>query len=754
MTDMLFEDYSSTYEALSIIYETLESDTETFKSFVTSLYLMESKASDDIVMESVSDVFKTIVTGIKKFIQAIKDFFKKVLLYITSAFQDLDKLAAEVDKVIKDKTIKFKIDGYKFTVVDKHGPNISEFQRIVSEYNNDITNLSELKEAEIKQTITDWLDETNLDKLRAEVLGVKDSIPEDEFLTEVRKFYRNDSDETSSIEVDNSYVRTIISGAKRLEDAKKASIKDRDSLISLLSRTEAFFDKTLQSFYQGSTRKVHADKISVDNNKLKTEKNTVTATDEVSKIVSMYATFKSKQVNKIGAMINTVASEKVNALKDQIKQERVILRKCLFGGTNDADKKDDKLTESTLGGKDYSIIAMESDIKMHPMYSQGTTKALLEETRFILKSIEDGQIYIVSEADTAKVGGKIKQTISGIIEMVVKAFRQKALESDEFNKAWIADITKPENKLEEKAKAKTNFTMANFFAVNDSMRNTMIRNLKSAISKAYGSKNYDDVSWAATILPSIKTTEDVRDTNTRQMLLNYYRTGKADAELDKKSMNGDELAKNLKIMTDYILNYADKISKPTEELSNAMKNASNAFKVTESWTPSTYLTLLDCTVAESDVILCRDFDKVFGVMEAEEDKAVKNATNAVKTETKVGNDAANAAKGENQSATSVTSEEDPQKTAELKKETNGPGEKTNNKAVTYKKMIDGFFKNCITLYLKAREEQYIAFKRALSDIDGAAPKKDKNGKYIPKADRQKDKEDSNEATKTESEETK
>jgi hypothetical protein len=101
------------------------------------------------------------------------------------------------------------------------------------------------------------------------------------------------------------------------------------------------------------------------------------------------------------------------------------------------------------------------------------------------------------------------------------------------------------------------------------------------------------------------------------------------------------------------------------------------------------------------------------------------------------------------SASAVSSVDDEEKKKEVEQATDD--NKANSNAVAYKKMIDTFFKNCITLYLKAREEQYIAYINALSDIDGEKPKKDKNGNYIPKAEREKEeKAKAEEAVKTES----
>lgn len=752
MGTFLLEDFTPTYEALSIIYESLESDSETFKSMVTTGYLMESGASKDIVMESVSDIFKTIADGIKKFIENVKKFFKKILLYITSAYQDLDKVAAEVKKVIDGKNdIEFTIDGYKFTVIDKSSPNISEFQNIVAKYNDDMTKISDLKEKEVKDEVMEWLTETNLDRLRGQVLGINQSIPDTEYLDEIRKYYRNGEDSTQSITVNRSMVDSIISNAKKLEDAKKASIKDRDNLINLLSKSETFFGRTIQTFYKGNTKQINVNKVNIDNNKFSTEDNKINVNDDMSKMISTYASYKAKQVNKIAGMINLVACERVNALKDQIKQERTILRKCLFGNTKD-EKKDNVSESIGIDGKDYSIIAMESCIRDYNIYEQTARQALFEETDFMLNALSTGKVSSLLEADTEKLGGKIKQAISDIIEMVVGNFRKKAIGTDEFNNAWMDDITKPENKLEEKAKAKKEFTMTDFFSA-EYKKN--ISDLTSAIKTAYDNTNYNDVSWASTILPSINSPEILRDTNTRTKILNYYRTGKGEDKFETKKMSGSELAGKLKEMESYIRNYGTTITKPTENISKAFKTASDGFKVMESWSPSSYLEILGCTVSESDAILCRDYDSVFGVMEADENKpkigngtdgigdanrATRNAANAVSNETQNGKETA-------KSATTTNSVDDEKKKEELGLKQ----EKTNSDANAYKRMVDNFFKNCITLYLKAREEQYIAFSNALSDIDGARPKKDKNGKYIPKAEANNNQTDNNdkEVVKTE-----
>lgn len=752
MDNLLLDSYIPTCEALSIIYGTMESDSQVFKSYVHTGLLMESGASDDIIVESVGDIFKTIADGLKKFIQKVKDFFKKILLYITSTYQDLDKVAAQVKEVIKDKDIDFTIDGFEFTVLDKSGPDITEFRNIVASYNDDMSDISKLKESEINKEILKWLEEDHLNELRGKTLGVNSKIPEDDFLDEVRSHYRNGEQTTKSIKVNKSMVQNIISHAKKLDDAKKSSIKDRDNLIELLTKSESFFDRTIYTYYKDSSKQMNVNKINIDNNKFKTEDNKVTVDDNSTKLITTYASYKARQVNKIAGMINLVACERVNALKDQIKQERTILRKCLFGNTKEESTSESLqiFPDTGYNGSEYPVLAMESDIQDYSMYDQLSRKVLLNEAKFILESINSNEVYYLMEADMKQLGTKVKNKIAEIIEVIAKAFREKAIGNTEKYKPWIDDI---KGGLKDKAKAKKELSMANFLDANYS---NMGKQIQNSINTAYKSTNYNDVSFASSILNTIKSMDDLNNPDNRGLLLNYFRTGKADEKLATKKLSGSELAGKVDTIVKYVETYDNDVVRLVDSLNKSIKTATEAFKVTESMiTGSTYLDIISAPVCESDIVLCRDYNQMFGsvtesyIMEADiggdgkstlagdANKAVKDASKAASAETKSGN--------EIKSATSVKSEDDPN----VKPNPNNGIEekKTNNEAVSYKKAIDNFFKQCISLYMKAREEQFLSYINVLAEIDGAKPQFDKNGKYISKANKQKDDE---EAVKAES----
>lgn len=334
--------------------------------------------------------------------------------------------------------------------------------------------------------------------------------------------------------------------------------------------------------------------------------------------------------------------------------------------------------------------------------------------------------------------GKIKNAIAEIIDSIIKTFRKKAMGEADKYKPWIADI---KDGIQEKAKNKKEFTMASFL---DADHAAMANKIMGAIKKAYSSTNYEDASFAKDVVSSIDTFEKINDDSSRSIMLNYFRTGKAGEKIDTITLSGSQLAGKVTEMMNYITQYGSTVTKPAENISNTLKTQSEAFKVTESMiSGNTYLSLIESPVCESDVILCRDYGSIFGsVMEVGKPNiggkpegfgGTSDAKSAEATG-KSGKSESDAADSELKSATQVKSED----TEELKGDQGVAEKKTNEKAVTYRKNVDRFFKNAITLYIRAREEQFIAYVNALADIDGARPKFDDSGKYIPKADQKKE----------------
>lgn len=732
MNDITTPAYMDDINALSTLYCVQENDTANFRAFIKATYLMESGFDSDIVMEGVGDMFQSIITGIKKFIEKVKEFFKKILAYINSASADLDKVASELKpRLDKMDTINFKIDGYQFTVMEKPAPNMSEFESIISDYNDDMKDLTKISKGELQKSMNAWFSESNLNKLRGEVLGSHSGINEEDFQTEIRKFYRHDEEVISAIEVDKAYVSNIISHAKKLEDLKKASIKDRDKLLTLLTKTQNFFERTLYPYYKNNQLTVNTATISTDDTRFSKEDNYQSTSESGRALITFYASFKARQVNKIGAMINSVAAERANALKDQVKQERTILRKCLFGNTVSSS---DKVEESTgmdyemgYNGVDYTYIAEESNLLEHKMYDKMEYTILAEEVQFMLNSMETGMVDYLMEADVNTLHGKVKAGIVAAIDAIIATFRTKAVDIRKKYEPWIKEI---QGELPEQAK-NSEIKMYPFWDANYAQ---MATGMSRAIKDGYGSKDYTYTGFAKEYLPNAKSIADINDSDIAKPLKNYFRTGKSVDTIEPVELKGGALSSKITEICNYLLKYDTEVTNRLEAMKTALDGAQKSFSVTESMiTATTHLSLLECMICESDIQRCLDYNQVFGAptMEAYNDSnGVKPAIggNPIGGETRKATNAAASDHDTEQAVTSVKDAND-----EAKKGTEGTGikeNKSNADAVSYKKTLDRFFKVAFNAYLTAREEQFIAYTNALVTIHGKGPKFDKNGNYI------------------------
>lgn len=743
--DNTLDVYADDISALSIIYA-MESDASaTTESFIRWAYLLESGASSDVVMESGGDIIASIINSIKKFIEKIKDFFKRILLYLKAAFGDLTEVSAQLKSRLNEMSkISFTISGYKFTVLDRPAPNIDEFKKIVSSYNEDMKDIASLKMEDVKTEINEWLSDEHLEKLRGQVLGSNEMIADDEFTEEIRKYYRDGEDKPKDINVDKSMVNEIIGHAKRLEDTKKSAIKDRDNLITLLNKTEEFFNRTIYPVYRGTTKLVDMSTINVDNNKFSKESNTKTVTDNQAKDISVYATLKSRQVNKIGAIITSVACERANALKDQIKQEKTILRKCLFEYKNGTSKPTTTTESTGINGVDYVTVAEQSCISTQRDYNALMVHTLTEEGRFLMESVNSGEVFYLMEADSTHLVGKLKETVLSFVRKIVTAFRKKALENTEKYGDWINDVwVNHKDEMVAKAREHAGLKMYAFWKTKPKADGAT---LARAITTAYGTSNYTDVSFAGPYLKGLyingrsvgtPKVDTLKDTEIRKPLLNYFRVSESAMDVKPVALKGNELISQLDGMCKYILSYKD-IPNVLTRMEHALENAEKKLSVTESTiTGNTYLGLIGQCVCESDILLCKDYEAFFGtpVYEATPGVAVTGTKPATGGNTTSGqvrkavNANAAGAKEAEQSITAVKDVED--KAKDVSNASGIKEEKTNTEKVAYKAAVDHFFKIAIAAYQQAREEQFIAYLNAIAEIAGARPKFDENGKYIP-----------------------
>lgn len=337
--------YDSNISFLTEIYELNQLDFEITKETLKYMHQYKISGNESILVEGFLDSVSKMGDFFKRMIDKIKDFFKKIFMYINACFMDIDKFVKKYkDELSKIRNVKFDINGYKFTPHDV--PNMVDFIEVVDNYNSEIADVSKLKKDDILKRQNEYLKTENLDKIRGRVLGVNTPIEEDDFHEEVLKYYRDGEVNTHVIEVDDSLFNSTISEIPTLMKEKKAAEQTRDQLISLLDKTQRFFDQKIGPMYDGGAQKLKTTTLKLEDkgNRISTDEENITEyKSSYASAVEAFVRYKYIQVNKLASIVNLVATERANAYKAQVKQAREIIR---GGITNSGDKTKEDSTKS------------------------------------------------------------------------------------------------------------------------------------------------------------------------------------------------------------------------------------------------------------------------------------------------------------------------------------------------------------------------------------------------------------------------
>lgn len=294
---------------------------------VTYLGLKESNV--EILTEGASDFLNRAAEFFKRLMEKIKGFFKKVLMYMSAYMGDFKKFLTTYKNELNKLDPEFEIRGYKYTIPSE-APVLDPLKQCVNNFNTELDSITTMKKAEIIQRKTDFISTENMDKLRGAILGISKPIEEDSFSETVRKTFRNGETDTIDITVDKSVLSNAIAMYETIEKQHKEVCKSRDELILLIDKLQNYFNKSASVVYRQGKQKIVMSKIEAGDKTVKTN-GEIAIDNSNSKLmlINTYYNFKFVQSKEIGNITTLIAVEKANALKEQMKMTKDIIRKSL-----------------------------------------------------------------------------------------------------------------------------------------------------------------------------------------------------------------------------------------------------------------------------------------------------------------------------------------------------------------------------------------------------------------------------------------
>lgn len=331
------------------------------KTFYTEV--LGSYGDNEIITESFDGFFNKIKEIINKFIEWIKKVFKQFVTKINALFNN-EKYIKKNQKLLNkfESQDEFEFNGYEFTNIDKTNiPAANAQEAFIDETNgkgyfnnwytkgdyNDTADPDRTLRNGETETLNTALDNSlttlndNLedfyDAFRGKVIGKDEKIDSNDYPNELFSFFRNDENTTSNITIDATYVLEAYRRFDKYKDLVKSIEKTQKDMIKDYEALEKYLDKMIKLTKSDSKNTLSF--TSVGSNKYVSGQITALGvTDFSAKTVYDTSTYdkmnnylktQSSKVSQMCTIHTQAFSAKLEAAKDQFKQDKKILYKAL-----------------------------------------------------------------------------------------------------------------------------------------------------------------------------------------------------------------------------------------------------------------------------------------------------------------------------------------------------------------------------------------------------------------------------------------
>lgn len=350
------------FEATQFI---LEMDRE-FASAKKELYISitESEGNREIVHESFTEFVGKIKNIIRKFLDFIKRLFDKFITKLNGIVKSekyLEKHKADFSKFTTDDEFDFK--GYNFTI-DEVPLNIKifkDFEQDVQNLRNTLDSITDNDKTSIMKAADDAYENLmgNLDeyfwKFRGEVIGTNNTIEDSDYADELFKVFRNGDFTSETITADSAYIIKALNRTMSFDKTTKSVERDKKNLEKDYSALEKAVEKFSKMKFDDSTKNYKATLNYGDDSSTPTTRE---ISSEAKTKIDLFVSKKAEQIQKC-ANIHTMAfAAKLDALKEEYRQNKAVLYKALSKIQKILPKKED----AELSSNDYISVTIPIDI--------------------------------------------------------------------------------------------------------------------------------------------------------------------------------------------------------------------------------------------------------------------------------------------------------------------------------------------------------------------------------------------------------
>lgn len=361
--DTELSNHSFVQEGYNFILEMGKDYMNAEKTFYSNI--LGSYGDDNIITESFKDFFGKIKDIIKKFIEWIKKIFKEFVLKMNALFSN-EKYIKKHHKLLNkfESQDEFEFNGYNFTKIDDvttpadkalsafKGTSGVGYLSTDNWYDNDTINISDdsQKDARVKQTadyntkLDTKLDELNnglddfYETFRGTVINKQEKYDSSEYAEVLFRLFRDEDDTPSNITIDSSYVSAAYRRFENYKETIKNIEKTQKEIIKDYEALEKYLDKLIKMNKEDNKLSI----ASSSNTYASSEIDILTQSSDGKSLDSKalydksaydkmnnYLKVQSSKVSQMCSIHTQAFTAKLEAAKDQFKQDKKIIYKAI-----------------------------------------------------------------------------------------------------------------------------------------------------------------------------------------------------------------------------------------------------------------------------------------------------------------------------------------------------------------------------------------------------------------------------------------
>lgn len=361
--DNELSNHSFVQEGYNFILEMGKDYMNAEKTFYSNI--LGSYGDDNIITESFKDFFGKIKDIIKKFIEWIKKIFKEFVLKMNALFSN-EKYIKKHHKLLNkfESQDEFEFNGYNFTKIDDvttpadkalsafKGTSGAGYLSTDNWYDDDSIDISDdsQKNARAAQTTTyntkldTKLDELNnglddfYETFRGTVINKQEKYDSSEYAEVLFRLFRDDDDTPSDITIDSSYVSAAYrrfenykETIKNIEKTQKGIIKDYEALEKYLDKLIKMNKEDNKLSIASSSNTYASSEIDIltQNADNKSLNGKVLYDKSTYDKMNSYLKVQSSKVSQMCSIHTQAFTAKLEAAKDQFKQDKKIIYKAI-----------------------------------------------------------------------------------------------------------------------------------------------------------------------------------------------------------------------------------------------------------------------------------------------------------------------------------------------------------------------------------------------------------------------------------------